>query len=161
MKQNLARRQPQPWRQFDILRRAIIPTAACHVGVGLVAWTLGPVRSRVSAGERSVRSTNRIASINVDSAVRATPEFRLIAQYDRDSDEYYILSRKAQLRVTAAFQHVARELGYSSILLSPSSVVPHITDRVIATIVSPTDDFTAVASISDDTFAGGIIPAIN
>jgi hypothetical protein len=99
----------------------------------------------------------RVAAMNVHAAIQMTPEYGMISRCPADSPRYRILHRKARLRVVAAAQYVARKERYSSVVCSPSSGLPDITDRVMSTLAYPSPDFLPVAQITDRPFTGEVI----
>ena len=99
----------------------------------------------------------RVAAINVHAAIQVTPEYGIISRCPADSPRYRILYRKARLRVVAAAQYVARKEQYNSVLCSPSSELPDITESVMTTLAYPSLDFLPVAQITDRPFTGELI----
>ncbi len=97
------------------------------------------------------------AAMDIGAVLQLTPEYVMMSRYSYDSPQYRILHRKARLKVVAAAQHAAREMGYSAVLCWPSSDLPDITDWVAATLISPSADFRAVADLSTGPFTGNVI----
>jgi hypothetical protein len=159
MRQKVAGLAEQTNERFRVNKKVAIWIMVLVVA-GAMAWITAPVRSRALAGAPRFRSGEEVATIDVASALCATPEYRIMRRYGHDSDQHRILSRKARLRVTAAAQHVARDKGYGSVVCSPSSSLPDVTDRVISTIRTPNLSFDAVAQLSDRPFTGAVIPAV-
>lgn len=126
--------------------------------VGAVFCATMSRRPSAVAGEADPAGIERMAAIDVGAAIRVTPEFVIMSRCRVDTPQYRILRRKARLRVVAAAQYVARKERYSSVLCSPSSGLPDITNRVMSRLVNPSPDFLPIAQITQRPFTGEVIP---
>lgn len=121
--------------------------------VSVILWQRLP---EVVAKDR-VSLVDETAAMDIAAVLQVTPEYAMMAGYSYDSTQYRILHRKARLKVVAAAQHAARDMGYSAVLCWLSSDLPDITEHVAATLVSPSADFRAVADLSVGPFTGNLI----
>jgi len=145
-------------RSCPYLGRETACLLAFLVVVGAVFCATLARRPCAVAGEADPAGIERMAAIDVGAAIRVTPEFVIMSRCRADTPQYRILHRKARLRVVAAAQYVARKERYSSVLCSPTSDLPDITDSVMSRLVNPTPDFLPIAQITQRPFTGEVIP---
>jgi hypothetical protein len=121
--------------------------------VSVILWQRLP---EVVAKDRTPL-VDETAAMDIGAVLQVTPEYVMMSRYSHDLPQYRILQRKARLKVVAAAQHAARDMGYSAVLCWLSSDLPDITEQVAATLVSPSADFRAVADLSVGPFTGNLI----